>query len=79
MVLGAESRVRVLAFGGEACPERQKLAQWRSPWVCLRLTLCLCCCHCLCLFVYVFYCHIFLLFFFCCCLLFVVVVVVVVE
>lgn len=32
-LLGPESHVRVLAFGGEACPTLDTLAQWKSPKV----------------------------------------------
>ena len=32
-VLGADSHVQVLAFGGEACPAAEKLAQWRAAQV----------------------------------------------
>ena len=32
-LLGPDSHVRVLAFGGEACPTIDVLARWRSPKV----------------------------------------------
>ena len=32
-LLGPDSCVRVLAFGGEACPNLDTLAQWKSPKV----------------------------------------------
>ena len=32
-LLGSDSCVRVLAFGGEACPSLDVLAQWKSPKV----------------------------------------------
>ena len=32
-LLGPESCVRVLAFGGEACPSMETLTQWKSPQV----------------------------------------------
>ena len=32
-VLGADTRVRVLAFGGEVCPSVEKLSEWKSPKV----------------------------------------------
>ena len=32
-LLGPESHVRVLAFGGEACPNFDILARWKSPMV----------------------------------------------
>lgn len=32
-LLGEESHVRVLAFGGEACPSLTCLANWKSPRV----------------------------------------------
>ena len=33
-LLGDSSCVRVLAFGGEACPSLEWLSRWKSPEVC---------------------------------------------
>jgi acyl-CoA synthetase len=34
-VLGVESHVRVLAFGGEVCPSVERLSAWKSAEVCV--------------------------------------------
>ena len=39
-ILGSDSRIRVLALGGENCPSLGTIAKWKSPEVMVILCMC---------------------------------------